>query len=76
MSFVTHNFLKDMELVMCVAALTTVIFRWLRQPLVVGYLIAGMVVGHYVPGVYANPERIQRLIPDARSSRRVSEFHS
>jgi CPA2 family monovalent cation:H+ antiporter-2 len=55
---VTHNFLEDMALVMCVAALATVICQFLRQPLVVAYLIAGMVVGPNVPGVYANSERI------------------
>lgn len=63
MSFVTHNFLEDMALVMCVAALATVLCQWLHQPLVVGYLIAGMVVGPHVPGVYANTERV-RLVSD------------
>lgn len=63
MPFVTHNFLEDMALVMCVAALATVLCQWLHQPLVVGYLIAGMVVGPHVPGVYANTERV-RLVSD------------
>jgi hypothetical protein len=62
MPFVTHNFLEDMALV-CVAALATVICQLLRQPLVVGDLIAGMVVGPHVPGVYANLERV-RLVSD------------
>jgi CPA2 family monovalent cation:H+ antiporter-2 len=47
---VTHNFLEDMALVMCVAALGAVICQFLHQPLVVGYLVAGMVVGPNVPG--------------------------
>jgi monovalent cation:H+ antiporter-2, CPA2 family len=55
---VTHNFLEDMALVMCVAALATVICEFLHQPLVVAYLIAGMVVGPNVPGLYANSERV------------------
>jgi monovalent cation:H+ antiporter-2, CPA2 family len=59
MSFVTHNFLEDMALVMCVAAVAAVICQLLRQPLVVGYLIAGMVVGPSVPGLYANTERVR-----------------
>jgi monovalent cation:H+ antiporter-2, CPA2 family len=63
MLFVTHNFLEDMALVMCVAALASIICQVLRQPLVVGYLVAGMVVGPHVPGVYANPERV-RLVSD------------
>ena len=33
--FVTHNFLEDMALVLCVAALAVVICQVLRQPLVV-----------------------------------------
>lgn len=57
--FVTHNFLEDMALVMCIAALTTVICQWLRQPLLMGYLVAGMIVGPNTPGVYADPGRIQ-----------------
>jgi CPA2 family monovalent cation:H+ antiporter-2 len=57
--FVTHNFLEDMGLVMCIAALTTVICNWLRQPLLMGYLVAGMIVGPNVPGVYADPGRIE-----------------
>ena len=48
---------------MCVAALATVICQFLRQPLVVGYLVARMVVGPNVPGVYANPERV-RLVAE------------
>ncbi len=61
MAIVTNNFLEDMALVMCVAALATVICQSLHQPLVVGYLIAGIVVGPDVPGVYANVERIQMV---------------
>ena len=63
MLFVTHNFLEDMALVMCVAALAAVVCQLLRQPLLVGYLVAGMVVGPYVPGVFANTERV-RLVAE------------
>jgi monovalent cation:H+ antiporter-2, CPA2 family len=61
MAIVTNNFLEDMALVMCLAALATVICQSLHQPLVVGYLIAGILVGPDVPGVYANVERIQMV---------------
>ena len=61
--FVTQNFLEDMGLVLCVAALATVICLFLRLPLLVGYLIAGMVVGPHIPGVYANTERVH-LVSD------------
>ena len=35
--------------ILCVAALTTVLFQRLRQPVVLGYLLAGMIVGPNVP---------------------------
>ena len=63
MLFVANNFLEDMALVMCVAALASIVCQLLRQPLVVGYLVAGMVVGPHVPGLYVNTERV-RLVSD------------
>src|SRR3954470_2672729 len=42
-------FLVNLAMVLCVAAVTTVIFQRLRQPLVLGYIIAGLLVGPYVP---------------------------
>src|SRR5215467_2975483 len=59
--FVTRNFLEDMALIMFVAALAANLCQWMRQPLMVGYLITGIVVGPNVPGLYANPERIQSV---------------
>lgn len=44
-----HAFLQNLALVLCVAAVTTVIFQRLRQPVVFGYLLAGMIVGPHVP---------------------------
>jgi CPA2 family monovalent cation:H+ antiporter-2 len=41
-----------------VAAFTTLIFQTLRQPVVVGYLIAGVVVGPYTPGLLVDASRI------------------
>jgi CPA2 family monovalent cation:H+ antiporter-2 len=48
-TLISHTFLEDLALVLCVAAVTTVIFQKIRQPVVVGYLIAGMIVGPHVP---------------------------
>jgi len=42
-------FLTNLAIVLCVAAVTTVLFQRLRQPLVLGYIIAGLLVGPYVP---------------------------
>jgi CPA2 family monovalent cation:H+ antiporter-2 len=44
-----HEFLQTLAIVLCVAAVTTVVFQRLRQPVVLGYLLAGMLVGPYVP---------------------------
>jgi CPA2 family monovalent cation:H+ antiporter-2 len=45
----SHEFLRCLALVLCVAAVTSVLFQKLRQPLVLGYLLAGLVVGPHVP---------------------------
>jgi CPA2 family monovalent cation:H+ antiporter-2 len=62
MIFASHNFLEDLGLVLCVAAITTVVFQALRQPVVVGYLIAGLIVGPHVPiPLVADSARIYTL---------------
>ncbi|MGH7738845.1 MAG: cation:proton antiporter, partial [bacterium] len=43
----TH-FLQDLALVLCVAAATTLLFQRLRQPPVLGYLLAGLLLGPHV----------------------------
>src|SRR5437762_5704133 len=44
-----HEFLKSLTIVLGVAAVTTVVFQRLRQPVVLGYIIAGLIVGPHVP---------------------------
>ena len=44
-----HEFLQTLAIVLCAAAVTTVLFQRLQQPVVLGYLLAGMIVGPYVP---------------------------
>src|SRR5512141_1033963 len=44
-----HEFLTSLALVLCVAAVTSVVFQRLRQPVVFGYLLAGMIVGPHIP---------------------------
>lgn len=43
-----HTFLANLTLVLCVAAVTTWVFQRIRQPVVFGYLMAGMIVGPHV----------------------------
>src|SRR6266436_6335920 len=44
-----HAFLTSLTVVLAVAAVTTVVFQRLRQPVVLGYIIAGLIVGPHVP---------------------------
>lgn len=44
-----HGFLQSLAVVLCVAAVTTVLFQRLRQPVVLGYLLAGLIIGPHVP---------------------------
>lgn len=39
------HFIQDMAVVMAVAALVTLIFHQLKQPVVLGYIVAGVIVG-------------------------------
>jgi CPA2 family monovalent cation:H+ antiporter-2 len=57
-----HQFLQTLALVLCVAAVTTVVFQRLRQPVVLGYLLAGMVVGpNLFDPLTANEEIVKTL---------------
>jgi CPA2 family monovalent cation:H+ antiporter-2 len=44
-----HDFLVALTVVLGVAAATTVVFHRLRQPVVLGYILAGLIVGPHVP---------------------------
>jgi CPA2 family monovalent cation:H+ antiporter-2 len=57
-----HEFLRSLTVVLVVAAITTVVFQKLRQPVVLGYIIAGLIVGPHVPiPIVADPGIIQTL---------------
>lgn len=43
-----HSFLFALAVVLCVAAVTTVVFQRLRQPVVLGYILAGLLVGPHM----------------------------
>ncbi|HYX34977.1 MAG TPA: cation:proton antiporter, partial [Oligoflexus sp.] len=40
--------IQDLGIILITAAATTLIFKWLKQPVVLGYLIAGLLVGPHV----------------------------
>eukprot|EP01034_Spumella_vulgaris_P009051 gene9051-11498_t len=39
------NFIQDLAVMMLIAELVTLVFHRLKQPLVLGYIIAGLLVG-------------------------------
>jgi len=43
------TFLQDIAVVMIVAAIVTVVFRQLKQPVVLGYILAGLIIGPHTP---------------------------
>jgi CPA2 family monovalent cation:H+ antiporter-2 len=61
----SHSFLQNLAAVMCVAAVATVVFQRLRQPVVFGYLLAGMIIGPHIP---------IPLVADLQTVRALSEL--
>ncbi len=57
-----HEFFRSLTIVLAVAALTTVLFHRLRQPVVLGYILAGLIVGPNVPvPIVADGEIVRTL---------------
>jgi CPA2 family monovalent cation:H+ antiporter-2 len=57
-----HVFLQNLAVVLCVAAVATVVFQRLHQPVVFGYLLAGMIIGPHIPIPFvADPETVRAL---------------
>jgi len=44
-----YVFLEALTVVLCTAGATTLLFKRLRQPVVLGYIVAGLIVGPHVP---------------------------
>ncbi|MDQ6830640.1 MAG: cation:proton antiporter [Gemmatimonadota bacterium] len=62
-----HNdtaFLQTLALVLCVAAITTVLFQRLRQPVVFGYLLAGMILGPHISVPLSADQEIVRTLSE------------
>src|SRR5687767_14835962 len=45
----TGHFLQDLAIVMIVAGVVTIIFHRLKQPVVLGYILAGLIIGPHTP---------------------------
>jgi CPA2 family monovalent cation:H+ antiporter-2 len=57
-----HEFLTALTIVLGVAGVTTIVFQRLRQPVVLGYILAGLVIGPHVPiPIVASPAVVHAL---------------
>ena len=59
-----HTFLENLALVLCTAAVTSFLFQRLRLPVVFGYLVAGMIVGPYLPIPLHADERVLQALSE------------
>jgi CPA2 family monovalent cation:H+ antiporter-2 len=58
----TGAFLTNLAMVLGVAAVTTVLFQRLRQPVVLGYVMAGLITGPHTPvPLFADRDTIETL---------------
>ena len=46
-----HSLIKDLALILMVAGIVTLVFKRLKQPLVLGYVVAGFLVSPHMPYV-------------------------
>lgn len=57
-----ESFLKDIAIVLGVAAITSAFIRNFKLPTVLGYMIAGLLIGPYIPlPLFADPVRVESL---------------
>lgn len=45
----SSEIVADFAVIMTIAAIVVILFYWLKQPLILGYLIAGIIIGPYTP---------------------------
>lgn len=55
------DLLLDLALAMGAALLGGAVAHFFRQPVILGYLLAGILIGPYTPGAVSNLERVQTL---------------
>ena len=56
------SFLQDLAVVMIAAGIVTVLFQRLKQPVVLGYIVAGILIGPYL-----SKARQRSRMPSSRS---------
>ncbi|MBX3161111.1 MAG: cation:proton antiporter [Deltaproteobacteria bacterium] len=57
-----HGFLLPLAVVLCAAGVTTILCQRLHQPVVLGYILAGLLIGPHVPfPIVADPPVVEAL---------------
>lgn len=51
------GFIRDLAVVMLVAGATTIVFQRLRQPVLLGYILAGVLIGPHMPAMLVDDPR-------------------
>ena len=49
MNLVEIQFVEDLAVILLVAAAMAILFRWIHQPVMIGYIVAGIIIGPYTP---------------------------
>jgi hypothetical protein len=63
------EFIHDLAIIMLAAGIVTVVFHLLRQPVVLGYIVAGVLIGpHTPPYTFVTNEETIRTLADSASS--------
>ena len=44
--------ISDLAIILIIAGIVTVIFKWLKQPVILGYIVAGIMAG---PSLFFSP---------------------
>ncbi|WP_297926408.1 cation:proton antiporter, partial [uncultured Agitococcus sp.] len=58
-----QGFIQDLAIIMLVAGFVTLLFHRLKQPVVLGYIIAGLIIGPYVsPIPFISDEKTIRTL--------------
>ena len=57
------TFIHDLAIIMLVAGLVTIVFHRFKQPVVLGYIVAGLIIGPHTPpsGLISSEETIRTL---------------
>ncbi len=59
-----HTFIEAFTIVLVAAGITTVVFQKLKQPVLMGYLVAGVLVGPYLPTLLVANKEVVHLLSE------------